>query len=269
MAISQRFKTQMQSGKPLVGTLLTLPSPQIAEIMAQVGFDWLMIDMEHSTIDLATAQTMVQAATAKSCCLIRVRWNDSAVIKQALDIGCDGVIIPQILSAEEALAAVAACKYPPLGIRSLGIDRAQGYGMTLLESAIGANDSIAVILHVEHIEAVNRIEAILEVAGIDGIFVGPYDLSASMGLIGDVANHGVQKAIETVRVACEDRGVPIGIFATDAEAAGRYIVNGFQFVVLGGDILYLGCGGQQAMQTVRSFTSLTHSVNPTKSNDCA
>ena len=245
-----RLKERLGKGDVLVGTLATLASPEVAEILAQVGFDWVWIEMEHSPIDLVMAQVMIQAVGGRCPCIVRSPWNDSVWIKRILDIGCNGIVIPQIKTASEAEQAIKACKYPPEGIRGVGIARAHGYGMNFNEYVRQSNELLAVILQIEHSEAVTNIEVILDVPGIDAVVIGPYDLSGSMGLVGQVTHQKVQDAIHRVKSACLERKIPVGIFVADAntEAARRYISDGYTLIALGTDAMYLLSSARKALQ---------------------
>src|SRR5206468_8793453 len=143
-------------------------------------------DLEHAPLSLERAQQLIQAVAGQAGTVIRVPWNDAVHIKRALDLGCDGVIVPQVRTAEEARQAVAAAKYPPAGVRSVGIARAQQYGMKLQEYVVSANDKVAVMVQIEHVDAVPHINEIIGVSGVDAIVIGPYDLSASMGRPGEI-----------------------------------------------------------------------------------
>lgn len=245
------FKTDLKNRKLLVGPLLTIPSTEIAEMMAHVGFDWVWLEMEHSPISLAQAQQMIQAIAGRCACLVRAPWNDTVWIKRILDLGCDGVIIPQIKSAAEAADAVRACRYPPEGVRSVGIARAQRYGMGLQTYVDQANHSLTVVVQIEHADAVNCIDEILGVDGIDAILIGPYDLSASMGLVGQVTHPVVQATVEKVRAACRQSGMPIGVFAADVHAAVRQMEQGCSLIALSTDALFLATAAQQGLDTLR------------------
>ena len=234
------FKKRLTAGERLTGTILTLPAPELAEIAAGAGFDWLFLDMEHGLLDIAGAQRMVQAAGACPC-LIRVPVNEPVWIKKAMDIGSAGLIFPNIKSAEEAARAVREAKYPPEGVRSVGIGRAHGYGARFAEYVASANLDTILVAQVEHIDGVGNIDDILGTPGVDAVFVGPFDLSASMGKPGRTGDTDVRGAIAAVRKACAARGVPAGIFAPDVGAARAALGEGFSFVCVGMDVtLYSG-----------------------------
>jgi len=246
--MDKTFKARLKKKELLVGTVLGISSPEVAEIISEVGFDWVWIDMEHAAIDLVQAQIMTQALRPGCAAIVRVPWNDSVWIKKTLDIGCDGVIIPQINTAEEARAAVQACKYPSEGIRSLGLARASKYGMEFQEYMQNANQEITIILQIEHIEGVNNVEAIINTPGIDAILIGPYDLSGSLGLIGQLEDPEVKNAIQEVKKACLAKGTPIGVFANGPASAKKHIADGVTLVGMGSDSVYLWKSAKQELE---------------------
>jgi len=245
------FRSRLKHGETLLGTLVTLSSPEVAEILAEAGFDWLFIDMEHSPLDVREAQAILQTVGERCACVLRVPLNDEIWIKKALDIGASGLIIPQVNSRQGAEQAVRLCKYPPQGSRGVGVARAQGYGARLQDYLDSANEEIAVIVQAEHIDGVSRIEEIVGVAGIDAVLVGPYDLSASMGKIGKVADAGVQAAIARVKVACASARMPIGIFAATAEAAKPFMREGYSLIAVGIDTIFLVEAANQLVRQLR------------------
>jgi 2-keto-3-deoxy-L-rhamnonate aldolase RhmA len=228
--------------RPYLGTLVTLASPEAAEVLVIAGFDWLFVDLEHSPVlDPAAVLRIVQAVAHRIDVLVRVPTNDDGWIKKVLDTGADGVIVPHVRSASEAQRAVQAAKYPPLGRRSVGITPAHGYGATFGSYVDSANASTALVVQIEDIEAVENLDEILAVEGVDAAFVGPYDLSGSMGKLGQVDDADVRQAIERVVSRCRDVGMPLGIFAGALPAALREFEQGMRFVAVGTDIgLLLG-----------------------------
>jgi len=233
------FKRKLLIHNLLIGTIVTLSSPEITEIYSQAGFDWLFIDLEHSTLSIKDAQTILQTAGEETACVIRVPSIDEAWIKRTLDIGPDGIIIPQVKSVEEAKLALQLCKYPPEGLRSVGLARAHGYGEKFQEYVASANNEIAIILQIEHIDAVNNIEEIIKVPGIDALFIGPYDLSASMGKTGQVNDPDVQNAIAHVKKAAKEANMPLGIFGANADAVKAYIEDGYSLITVGIDTMLI------------------------------
>jgi 2-keto-3-deoxy-L-rhamnonate aldolase RhmA len=246
------FRARVRRRDTLIGPLVTLGAPEVAEIFALVGFDWLWIDLEHTPLALERAQQLVQAVAGRAGCVIRVPWNDPVHIKQALDLGCDGVIVPQVRTPEEARQAVAAAKYPPAGIRSVGIARAQQYGMSLQEYVTSANDHVTVILQIEHVDAVPHIDDILAVPDVDAVIVGPYDLSASMGRPGQISHPDVAATVAQLADACNQRGTAWGAFAPDADAAKLHMSRGATMVTVGTDTMHLWRASRVALRELRA-----------------
>ncbi len=245
------FRRALFSGRPLIGTIVTLEAPAVAERLAEAGFDWLFLDGEHAPLDAARLQGILQAVGGRCPCLIRVPAIDEVWVKQALDIGADGVIVPRIRSAEEARRVVDWCRYPPEGARSVGVGRAQGYGARLDDYLARANDEIAVVLQIEHADAIEALEDIATVKGVDALFVGPYDLSASLGVAGRVTQSAVTAAIERVAKACQRHRLSAGIFGVDAEAVKPWLTKGFTLIAVGIDTLFLGGAAVAALKSLR------------------
>ena len=193
---------KIQSNTPLIGTIVTLNNPQITEMLSSAGFDWLMIDMEHSTLTIGEVQCLLQSMHPDCISIVRIPGNDPVWIKRVLETGCDGIMVPLVNSEDEARVAVDAAKYPSDGSRSFGVSRAHGYGARFDSYINSANQETVVLIQVEHIKAVNYIEQILSLKGIGGIFVGPYDLSGSLNRIGNISDEEVQKAIDIVKACC-------------------------------------------------------------------
>jgi len=248
------FRTRLRRRDLLVGPLLTLAAPAAAEAFARAGCDWVWIDLEHAPLSLDQAQQIIQAVGDRPGTAVRVPWNDPVHIKQALDLGCDAVIVPQVRTADEARLAVAAAKYPPTGVRSVGIARAQQYGLALAEYVRTANDRVAVIVQIEHIDAVGHMNEILAVPGVDGVIVGPYDLSASLGRPGEIGHPDVAAAVASIAAACNDRQVAWGAFAPDADAAKGYLARGATLLAVGTDAMYLWMGARAVLDALRPET---------------
>jgi 2-dehydro-3-deoxyglucarate aldolase/4-hydroxy-2-oxoheptanedioate aldolase len=252
------IKQRLKQSKPLIGTLLTLGLPAIAEMISACGFDWLWIDMEHGPLSLEQVQQLMQAKSEDCAAFVRIPINDDVYIKRVLDLGADGIIVPQVNTPEEARRAVAASKYPPVGTRSVGIARAQRFGMDFATYVQEANEKLLVILQIEHVEAVKNIEAILAVPGVDAIIIGPYDLSGSFGKLGQIHDSQVQQAIETVYNACKQHGMPIGIFALQPEQGRVYIKQEYNLVALGIDVHYLWSAAKAGFE---SLSAAPHMVS--------
>jgi 2-dehydro-3-deoxyglucarate aldolase/4-hydroxy-2-oxoheptanedioate aldolase len=246
------FKDRLRENEPLFGTLLSLPSPEIAEICAAAGFDWLFVDLEHGLLSFADAQRIVQAAGPACPCLVRVPSVDPGAISKALDIGPAGLIFPHIDGAEDTRNAVRASFYPPQGARSVGIARAQGYGARLAESLDRANREIVLIAQAEHINAARAIESILAVPGLDGIFIGPYDLSGSLGKPGRFDDPEVEKAIAKIRDACAIAHFPSGILAGNAEAARGFAREGYRLICVASETMLLGDAARRILASVKA-----------------
>ena len=206
------FKQRLKNKELLIGTIVTLPSPEVAEILVGLGFDWLWVDMEHAPFSIREVQQIVRATGGRCPCVVRTPSADDVWIKRVLDTGAAGIIVPHVSTQEEARNIVRCCKYPPDGTRSVGVARAHGYGLSAKEYMDRANQDIAVILQIEDVEGVRNVESVATVNGVDAIVVGPYDLSGSMGRLGEVDDPDVKRNIEKVRVACTDAGLPVGIF---------------------------------------------------------
>jgi 2-keto-3-deoxy-L-rhamnonate aldolase RhmA len=239
-------------GAPLIGTLVSLPLPEISEMLSQVGFDWLFIDMEHSTLSLSDAQRLLLAIQGDCNGLVRIAENSAVCIKQALDLGADGIIVPAVNSAEEARQAVQSAKYPPVGNRSVGIGRAHQYGFQFSDYVSQANATTAVIIQIEHIQAVRNLTEILAVPGIDGVFIGPYDLAGSMNRMGDVQHPDVQEAIQYVKAICRQQGMPIGIFTLRPDTIPTELTSGVRFMAVGTDAAFLWNSGKAVVDQFRS-----------------
>jgi 2-keto-3-deoxy-L-rhamnonate aldolase RhmA len=245
------LKARLRNGDLLIGVLVTIPSADVADIMSRVGFDYLWLDAEHGPADFVHIQMMVQAAGGRCPCLVRVPENKEVWIKRALDTGCHGVVVPQIKSADEARQAVEACLYPPDGQRSVGLSRAHDYGMSFRDYVNAANNELTIVLQVEHAQGVQNIESIVSVPGVDAILVGPFDLSGSLNLLGQITHPRVQEAIEEVRRACQAARVPLGIFTVDVPSARSWIDKGFSLIALNTDASFLWKSTKAALAEVR------------------
>jgi 2-dehydro-3-deoxyglucarate aldolase/4-hydroxy-2-oxoheptanedioate aldolase len=246
------FRARVRRRETVIGPILTVPSPAIAEVFAQAGCDWIWIDLEHAPTSLDQAGQMIRAVGGRAATVIRVPWNDAVHIKQALDLGCDGVVVPQVRSADEARQAVASAKYPPAGVRSVGIARAQAYGMSLADYVRTANEEIAVLVQIEHIDALPHLADILAVPGVDAVIVGPYDLSASLGRPGEVGHPDVVAAVDAVAAACRERQVAWGAFAADAAGIQPHQARGATVLAVGMDTIYLWKGARAVLAELRS-----------------
>lgn len=232
------FRARVRRGERLLGTIASLASPEVIEILAGCGYDWLFLETEHAPNGPLEVQRLVQAAGALPV-LVRLPNHDEIHVKRALDAGAAGIIAPQVNTPAAAAHLVAAAKYPPQGGRGVGVSRANGYGYEVGAHVARANAESLVVVQAEHVEAVRQIEAIAAVPGVDAIFVGPYDLSASMGLLGQLDHPDVLAAIARVVRAARAASLALGFFATNPAQVTPRIADGFTLVACGVDTLFL------------------------------
>lgn len=237
-----KVKWMLKDGKRTVGSWLQLGSPVSAEIMAKAGPDWLMIDCEHGPYDIPTLMGQLQAIAKYDVVpLARAPWNDMVAIKQILDCGVMGILVPYVSTKEEAERAVKACKYPTVGFRGVaGSPRGSGYGMDGKRYLENANEQILVMTQVETPQAVENIEALVSVEGLDGLFIGPMDLSCSMGHFADPKHPEVQKAIHHVEEVVLGSGKFLATVAGSIEDAKKLYEKGYGLVVPMSDSTALG-----------------------------
>jgi 2-keto-3-deoxy-L-rhamnonate aldolase RhmA len=246
-----RLKRDLAAGKVCLGATITINSPAVAEIMSHIGLDWIWFETEHSSLTLDNVLTMLQATNgADVSTVIRVPWNDKTMIKRALDLGPDGIIVPLVNTREEVEAAVRAMKYPPLGERGGGLGRAQCYGLHMGEYMETANNEVMMIPMIEHIQAVENIDEILKVKGVDSVMVGTLDLSGSMGMLGQTGDPKVEGAVQKVLASCKKAKVPCGIITVAPEQANERIKQGFTNIIMGIDVLFLHSAARGAMAQI-------------------
>ena len=215
----------------------------------------MTIDAEHATTDLETVQDMLQAMKGTDATpLVRPPMNDPIWIRQVLDAGAAGIIVPMVNSAEEAAQAVQYAKYPPMGIRGIGFCRANQYGVNFFDYIPQANDVTIVLAQIEHIKAVESIEAILDTEGIDGIFVGPYDLTGSMGLLGQLDHPKVLEALQHVLDVCKQKNKPAGthVVPLDTQQLRQRIEEGFKTIAWSLDVLMLSSGCRTGIEAAKA-----------------
>lgn len=239
------IKAKLAAGEATIGTWLSMAHESIAEILAGAGYDWVVVETEHTAIDVSEVLRLIMAIEGQGCVpLVRLAWNDPIQTKAVLDSGAAGVLVPMVNSPDEARAAVEAVKYPPLGKRGVGLARAQGYGQNFQRYVEQANADTLLMIQIEHIDAVNRIDEILSIDGIDGTFIGPYDLSMSMGLPGQLDHPDIITAKRRVLEATLARGLTAGIHLVHPDRApadmASCLADGYRFIALGTDILFLG-----------------------------
>lgn len=239
-----------------IGSWITIPNISIAEIMADAGFDWLCIDMEHSVTDYAEAQQLILAIQSKGIkAFVRVGENNTRIIKRVLDAGADGIIVPSVNSAVEAKKAVDALKYPPIGKRGVGLSRAQKYGFGFENYRDVVSKDIKLIVQIEHIDAIRELDLIIQTDGVDGTFIGPYDLSGSLGKPGQWDDPEVKKALlvyeDTVKKY--DKWVGFHVIQPDYNLVNEKIEKGYNFIAFSLDVLFLGTLVRNQVSELRKF----------------
>lgn len=227
------FKAALREGRPQIGIWCTIAGSDNAEALAGCGFDWMLIDTEHSTVALDTVKAMLQAAAPyPTQTIVRPGWNDAVEIKRILDAGAMSILVPYVQNADEAARAVSAVRYPPHGTRGVaGITRASRYGAVDRYIA-RADEEICLLVQVETAEALTQIEAIAAVPGVDGIFVGPADLAASMGFPGDTSAPEVKAAILDAIRRIRAAGKPAGILSLDPDLLQQAVAAGSIFTAV-------------------------------------
>lgn len=249
-----KLKEKLKKRQVSFGSWLTIPHPSIVEIMSSAGFEWLTIDIEHSAIDISTLQNLVAHVQAnKMEALVRVSKNEEVIIKRVMDAGANGVIVPMVKNAEEARQAVSWVKYPPLGSRGVGLSRAQHYGLAFNEYNKWVQEEAVVIAQIEHIEGVNNLSEILDVEGIDGIIVGPYDLSASMGKPGMFYDDDVKEVLARIdKITLEkSRSLGFHVIESDYKKVIDKIKMQYNFLAFSLDFFFLGDKAREQMDLLR------------------
>jgi 2-dehydro-3-deoxyglucarate aldolase len=243
------MKSWADSSPAKIGTILSIDHPSTIEIAKRAGFDWLWVDAEHGRFNELSAATACAINTGGPPMFIRVPDNSPTTLKRYLDIGADGLILPQVSSLEDARAIARAALYPPRGQRSVGIGRAHDYGMNFSGYMAGPGGSL--IAQIETLAGVAAVDSIVQEPYIDAIIIGPYDLSGSCGVPGDIACDQVQQGIAIVLQSCKRAGKPCGIFAATADATQQYTAQGFDMISVGLDALILGNAYKALLAEVR------------------
>jgi 4-hydroxy-2-oxoheptanedioate aldolase len=239
------FKRALRAGRPQIGLWSSLSSNYTVEVIAGAGFDWILLDTEHSPSDLENVLTQLQAAAPyPSHPVVRVPWNDMVTIKRVLDIGAQSLLVPYVSSAAEARSAVSYTRYPPVGVRGVaGTTRATRFGR-IPDYARRAHEEICVLVQVETQQALDNIDAISAIDGVDGIFIGPADLHASLGHAGEVANPKVKPLIDDAVRRIRKSGKAPGILTPNEADARHWLECGALFVAVGSDVGLLARGAE-------------------------
>jgi 4-hydroxy-2-oxoheptanedioate aldolase len=247
--VSQSFRQRLLRREFLLGTFLNTGSPVAAEICAGAGFDWVLADLEHGSATEADVLPVFQAVAGTGVTpLVRVEANEAPRFTKALDFGAEGIVVPHVESAEEARRAVAHLRYAPDGVRGVALlNRAAAYGASGRAAIDDANERVAGIVQIESPPGVERVEEIAAVGGVDCLFVGPSDLTHSLGVFLEFDHPRYVAALDAVRAAAERTGRALGVLVRSAEELGRYRDDGFTFVAFGSDTSFLAAGSRAAV----------------------
>lgn len=252
------LKSKLRNNELSIGSWLTIPHQGVVEILGTSGFEWLTIDIEHSAINIETVQNLIGHIQGNHMeALVRVSKNDEVIIKRVMDAGANGIIVPMVKNAEEARKAVSYVKYPPIGKRGVGLSRAQHYGVSFESYKQWVQEESIVIVQVEHIDAVNNLREILDVEGVDGIIVGPYDLSASMSKPGMFNDDDVKEVLKRIDKITLEKNKPLGFHVIDSDHAKMIekVDKGYSFLAFSLDFFFLGDKARDEMESLKSKLS--------------
>ena len=248
------LKKKLKNNQLTIGSWIMMNDPMSVEVMALAGFEWLVVDIEHTSIDLESTKNLIRTIQANDMkALVRVSKNEEVIIKKVLDMGADGIVVPLVCSKEDALRAVSYAKYPPQGNRGVGLYRSSGYGTKFIEYKKWVKEELVIIAQIEHIDAVNNIDEILQVDGIDGTFIGPYDLSSSLNYPGEFERDDVKEAIQKVIDRSKEHNMPSGFHVVDTkpEKLQLKIDQGCTFLAYGIDYFFLRDSAMNGMDKIR------------------
>jgi 2-dehydro-3-deoxyglucarate aldolase len=245
--LKNSLKAKLKKGEIAIGTTISIGHPDIAETLGQLGYDWMLIDTEHAPLEVGTVQLLMQAMrSSPTVPIVRVPWNDMVLIKRALDIGAYGIIVPWVNSKEEAERAVQAIKYPPTGLRGFGPRRASLVDSDYIKTA---DDELILGVQIETQKAIENLDEILSVKGIDAAVIGPADLSFSLGMLMQYDNPTFNAALDKVVAATKRHKVAAGFLAVDD--VERRVKQGFTWLNVQADLSFLKNGGQNALDDAR------------------
>ncbi len=248
-----KTKQKLKDGQAVFGGWIMIGHPSVAELMAGEGFDWIAVDLEHTSTDLRTFHEIVLAMKGTGVDLFaRMPGHDPDFAKRLLDAGANGIIVPNVNTAEEAKLAAGMAKFPPAGFRGAALSRAADFGRNFQEYYQSHNDKVTVVVMIEHIEAVKNIDEILSVEGIDAILMGPYDMSASMGIAGQIDHEDVQQAQAKVVEACKKHNVPAGLHVVpvDPEQVRERKEKGYKFIACSLDTEFIMAGCREMLSKI-------------------
>ncbi|MEO0388268.1 MAG: aldolase/citrate lyase family protein [Pseudomonadota bacterium] len=248
----ESFRTKLKSGQPQLGMWLSLGAPTVADLCRDIGFDWCLIDMEHTPNEVSDVRHQMYALSqGPAATLVRPPWNDTVLVKRLLDAGLDSFIFPMVNSAEEAAAAVAATRYPPEGVRGVSMTHSANRFGRRKDYLDKVADEIAVIVQIETETALARVADIAAVPGVDGVFFGPADIAASLGVIGALEDPKVWDAIYSAAETAQALGTPVGTLTGSPDRIREALGRGFQFIACGTDLTLLSRSLTTQLQDVR------------------
>ena len=250
--MNNKLKNKLKKNILTLGSWITIGHPAVAEILANAGYDWLVIDMEHTTISIDMAGDLIRVIDLCGVTpLVRLTSNHPDQIKRVMDAGAHGIIVPMVQTKTDAINAVAATRYAPRGIRGVGLARAQSYGNSFQQYLEWQQESPVVIVQIEHVDAVDNLEDIISTPGVDGLIIGPYDLSCSMGIPGEFGTPAFKKVISKIIKTSLNLGVPAGIHIVEPDEASlqQAIKNDYKLIAYGVDMRMLDI-------SARSFTNV-------------
>jgi len=249
----ESLKSRFVRREVTFGSWITLGHPAVAEIMARSGFDWLTVDLEHSAITIGQAEELIRVIDLSGVSpLVRVGENNPTTIKRVMDAGAHGVIVPMVNTKDDAELALRSVRYPPSGTRGVGLARAQGYGLDIEAYRKWNEANSIVIVQIEHVRAIENLEAIFA-TDVDAFIVGPYDLSASMGISGQFEHAGFREALEQIRKVALKTSKPAGyhFVKPDPEGAVAKIREGYSLLAYSTDFLFLGDTSRKHLATIK------------------
>lgn len=245
------LREKLLRGEPTLGCWVTIAHPEIPEILSLLEFDWFLFDMEHAPITVASLESLLQATSQKITPIVRVPANDLVYIKQALDLGAHGVMIPMVNNREQAEQATRCVKYPPLGVRGLGARRASSYYTRHSEYLKTANRETMTIVQIETRQAVENFEEIIDTPNVDAWFVGPNDLAASLGHLGNPDAVDVQEAMDKILKIGIKHDIPGGTLAFSPKTARAYLEKGYKLIAVGSDDQLLISGASSMLSALK------------------
>jgi 2-keto-3-deoxy-L-rhamnonate aldolase RhmA len=262
-----RLKRIIQSGRPAIGSAVTIPDPFVAEVMGSAGMDFLIIETEHSPMNFTLLQTILIALRpSESTVVVRVPDQGDTEIKQALDIGAEGIIVPGVNTRQECERVVASARYGPEGSRGFGPRRASRVYGGRADYIRRANDEILVLPMIETAEALENLDGILSTRGLDGIMVGPFDLAVSLGFRHDPGNAAVESAIERILDGCVRHEVPFGMFTSTKAVALKWVERGARIVTIGSDLNYVDAGISRTREDAAAVRRVAPDLVPAKTS---